>query len=93
MNEIDFRILTEEKLLIVPDQTEGMMVTPIDQTLRAALKVELARNFGIWLRNDVGVTAEFVMDFFRWLKDRGKLMTQPYFPSLLPVDQDGVDER
>lgn len=91
MNEIDFKVLTEKKLLIVPDQTEGMMVTPIDQTLRAALKVELARNFGIWLKNDMGVTAEFVMDFFRWLKDRGKLMTQPYFPSLLPVDQAGVD--
>ena len=91
MNEIDFKILTGKKLLIVPDQTEGMVVTPIDQTLRAALKVELARNFGIWLKNDMGVTAEFVMDFFRWLKDRGKLMTQPYFPGLLPVDQAGVD--
>jgi hypothetical protein len=91
MNELDFKVLTEKKLLIVPDQTEGMMVTPIDQTLRAALKVELARNFGIWLKNDMGVTAEFVMDFFRWLKDRGKLMTQPYFPGLLPVDQAGVD--
>ena len=91
MNELDFKVLTEKRLLIVPDQTEGMMVTPIDQTLRAALKVELARNFGIWLKNDMGVTAEFVMDFFRWLKDRGKLMTQPYFPGLLPVDQAGVD--
>lgn len=91
MNEIDFKVLTEKKLLIVPDQTEGMMITPIDQTLRAALKVELARNFGIWLKDDMGVTAEFVMDFFRWLKDHGKLMTQPYFPSLLPVDQAGVD--
>ena len=91
MNEIDFKVLIEKKLLIVPDQTEGMMVTPIDQTLRAALKVELARNFGIWLKNDMGVTAEFVKDFFRWLKDRGKLMTQPYFPDLLPVYQAGVD--
>ena len=91
MNELDFKVLTEKRLLIVPDQTEGMMVTPIDQTLRAALKVELARNFGIWLKNDMGVTAEFVMDFFRWLKDRGKLMTQPYFPGLLPVDQAGVE--
>ena len=91
MNEIDFKVLTEKKLLIVPDQTEGMMVTPIDQTLRAALKVELARNFGIWLKNDMGVTAEFVMDFFRWLKDHEKLMTQPYFPGLLPVDQAGVE--
>ena len=91
MNEIDFKVLIEKRLLIVPDYTEGMMVTPIDQTLRAALKVELARNFGIWLKNDMGVTAEFVMDFFRWLKDRGKLMTQPYFPGLLPVDQAGVD--
>lgn len=91
MNELDFKILIEKRLLIVPNQTEGMMVTPIDQALRAALKVELARNFGIWLKNDMGVTAEFVMDFFRWLKDRGKLMTQPYFPSLLPVDQAGVD--
>jgi len=67
------------------------MVTSIDQKLRAALKVELARNFGILLKDDMGVTAEFVMDFFRWLKDRGKLMTQPYFPSLLPVDRAGVD--
>ena len=91
MNELDFKVLTEKRLLIVPDQTEGMMVTPIDQTLRAALKVELARNFGIWLKNDMGVTAEFVMDFFRWLKDRGKLRTQPYFPGLLPVDQAGVE--
>ena len=92
MNEIDFKVLTEKGLLIVPDYIGGgMMVTPIDQTLRAALKVELARNFGIWLKNDVGVTAEFVMDFFRWLKDRGKLITQPYFPGLLPVDQAGVD--
>ena len=91
MNEIDFKVLTEKKLLIVPDQAEGMMVAPIDQTLRAALKVELARNFGIWLKNDTGITAEFVMDFFRWLKDRGKLMTQPYFPGLLPVDQAGVE--
>ncbi len=91
MNELDFKVLTEKRLLIVPDYTEGMMVTPIDQTLQAALKVELARNFGIWLKNDMGVTAEFVMDFFRWLKDRGKLMTQPYFPDLLPVNQAGVD--
>ena len=91
MNEIDFKVLTEKKLLIVPDFPGGMTVTPIDQTLRAALKVELARNFGIWLKNDTGVTAKFVMDFFRWLKDRGKLMTQPYFPSLLPVSQEGVD--
>ena len=91
MNELDLKVLTEKKLLIVPDQTEGMMVTSIDQTLRAALKVELARNFGIWLKNDTGVMAEFVMDFFRWLKDRGKLMTQPYFPGLLPVDQAGVE--
>lgn len=91
MNEIDFKILTEKKLLIVPDFLEGIMVTPIDQALRAALKVELARNFRIWLKNDMGVTAEFVMDFFRGLKDSGKLMTQPYFPSLLPVSQEGVD--
>ena len=91
MNEIDFRILKEKGWLLVPDLTEGMMVTPIDQTLRVALKVELARNFRIWLRNDTGVTAEFVMDFFRGLKDSGKLMTQPYFPSLLPVSQEGVD--
>ena len=91
MNEIDFRILKEKGWLLVPDLTEGMMVTPIDQTLRAALKVELARNFRIWLRNDMGVTAELVMDFFRGLKDSGKLITQPYFPSLLPVSQEGVD--
>ena len=91
MNEIDFKILTEKKLLIVPDFPEEMTITPIDQALIAALKVELARNFRIWLKYDMGVTAEFVMDFFRWLKDRGKLMTQPYFPDILPVNQAGVD--
>ena len=77
----------------MPDPSEGMMVTQDDQTLRDALRIELARNFGFWLKNDSEVTSKFVMDFFKWLKDRGELKTQPYFPNLLPVNQEGVDVR
>ena len=88
MNDLDFKVLREKDLLLIPDQTEGVMA---NQSQILALKVELARNFGILLKYSVGITEEFVLDFFMWLKERGKLITQPYFPSLLPLDQDGVN--
>jgi len=85
MNELDYKIFKEKGILIVP----GSGVS--SEKLTMALKVELARNFGVCLKDSDEISDEFVMEFFWRLSKREELKSQPYFPIILPVNRDGVD--
>jgi len=84
MNELDYKIFKKRRILIVPESgvsSEGLIT---------ALRVELARNFGVYLKESDEISDEFVMEFFWWLFEEGELKSQPYFPNILPVNRDGV---
>jgi hypothetical protein len=85
MNELDYKIFKEKGILIVPESGVS------SERLTMALKVELARNFGVYLKDSDEISDEFVMEFFWWLFEKGELKSQPYFPNILPVNRDGVD--
>ena len=86
MNELDYKIFKEKGILIVPESGVS------SERLTMALKVELARNFGVYLNMESEeISDEFVMEFFWWLFERGKLKSQPCFPNILPVNGNGVD--
>jgi hypothetical protein len=87
MKEKEFRLLIEKGWLVIPDISPDYLPSKEDKSLRAALKVELARNFGICLLSEERITAEYVIQFFEEVKKEGKRITQPYFPfGILPVD-------